>query len=1308
MLRIVFLFAIWSVFKITAFGQEVVISEYHNGSVPADEWAELLVINDNTTLSGYKLRDNSNSGQWMGGVVFARVPLWENLRAGTVIVIHFRGASAPDTNKSDGYIEIGAENTDYFIKFMSTGTINEWNEKALNILISNDILQLLSPDDTHVHSLSHSPVTTAAYNEIRGPKANYAGECPVGSSVKVVPGLNIEAYRSGSGTEHTEASSAQITKGLPNRSSVQSKDHLNQLYWRLLRQPKWRQSKPSMSVAVIADSIVLEWDIAQDAYPQDKSQGYLIIRIELPVEDNRDIASIKPEDGKIYNIGDRIGIGEVIVNIQNSLTNKYIDKINAKCGFKYTYKVFAFRFAKDFLGSDTDPRNARGRAYEESSYPHITVEKRFPNSPLLENDNFAFCKNDIEAIKVLNSLAELKYYWYLNSTPPKLIGEGNEIIISESGNYFVESENALKCRNRTDFFVRIFPVPRAFIIHSVNDTLRSDTTIFKCKGESVRLYATYYPQIIWLKDGKPASSEYQTESPVFTDQGEYRLVHSAGELCSDTSKYLRIVNIEPVLKIMPDTLIANVPSQESFATADAILELISPKGFRVNFTLPNEIELLLPEAPYMLNPGSNSLKIRVTPNEEGRFERMVVFEGICGLRDTLIVIINKEIRPKWLASSKQTLSLGLVPKCRFDRLDSAITLSNISENALLLFEPIINYPFKALYFDFPFELQAGAQFELRIGLNYADDGIYAGILRIPYFNSDENKHDTLTISLSAEIGTPSFEFNSEDVLLPVISDCETENIAKVPIHNSGLFDIILSKKPSNTRFEILNLPLLIHPRESDTLLIYYKALRTGRETLDFAISEELCSIEKGFKAIIEKTGAMFIMEDDTLNFGTIWNCGNNEQVTKNLILTAMNEGLPAEDFKIKDIRIEGNFSTSLFPGGSIFIGDNLLPITFEPLSEDELEGKVSFTLLPCEVEKVVVLKGIRKDLKYSCPEAVHFDNMFPGEIDSKSIVLKNNSTVPLIIEEISDIEQPFRIPEPLPVFPAMVLPGNEMILNIEYLPNEIGTDIAYLRMYSENPCRKEIVVQIFGECYPLPKVNARAKLPNSKTAESGEKFALPLAIEGNLDSLRLAEISSVEVVLTYNFSVLYPDSVRYGGGIEAIAINPVFSEMEPGYVRVKFQIPDPSELNDGVWLLFDFMALTGNNSWTDITIDTIIFISRFPISYEKNTCNFSLSGICIPGQRNVIIDSKPLSLSIECPQPISDNCKITFRTVVDGDVTIELFNSYGSLSSSLVSGRFPHGEHTAELPVFNLHNGVYFVVMKSGSFVKMQSIVIMK
>ena len=99
---------------------------------------------------------------WQGGVAFKDIPLWRNVRKGTIIVVNHRdhASNINDKNKYDGYIEVSASDRSVFDTVnYSTGADYSWNAFALSISVAADILEVLDNNDNHVHSLSHNSFT---------------------------------------------------------------------------------------------------------------------------------------------------------------------------------------------------------------------------------------------------------------------------------------------------------------------------------------------------------------------------------------------------------------------------------------------------------------------------------------------------------------------------------------------------------------------------------------------------------------------------------------------------------------------------------------------------------------------------------------------------------------------------------------------------------------------------------------------------------------------------------------------------------------------------------------------------------------------------------------------------------------------------------------------------------------------------------------------------------------------------------------------------------------------------------------------
>ncbi|MDX1546168.1 MAG: hypothetical protein R3247_04235 [Rhodothermales bacterium] len=195
---------------LTAHAQAVVVNEYLNQSSSTGEFVELKVLADGLELGGYRLRDFTGSGSLGGTITFsAAAPLWQNVRAGYLIVIEMNQGTSADVDFSDGVVVVGEEDA---ALFSATG--------SFTILAGADGVQLLDAQGAtgnHVHILYHgTPDPGSAFEAAAAtsPGARAGGALGSGEVARFVNtdeqadfGDDDHAVNSGAGT---------ATQGAPN------------------------------------------------------------------------------------------------------------------------------------------------------------------------------------------------------------------------------------------------------------------------------------------------------------------------------------------------------------------------------------------------------------------------------------------------------------------------------------------------------------------------------------------------------------------------------------------------------------------------------------------------------------------------------------------------------------------------------------------------------------------------------------------------------------------------------------------------------------------------------------------------------------------------------------------------------------------------------------------------------------------------------------------------------------------------------------------------------------------------------------
>ena len=356
----------------------VVVSEFYNNSSTGD-WIELLVINDNTDLRGYKLSDNGASqNSWQATVVFSNSSFWNNFRSGTIIVI-WADSTTPfslDLDKTDGYVELHGQLVSY------TTSSGGSSGGVINVGSNGEIIQLSNNNNLHQHALAFRSLPTGNnFDTITNNKLNHQiSSISNGQSICVCPGTSISSYLnyntstiSYSGVDSTNRSSLTYpsSKGLPNtclRSTTS-----NRTYWRSLRHPTY--NSPTLNAITpntAYTQLTLTWSACTDLNPSDSTTGYIILR-------NTSNSFIDPSDSVTYSIGNTIGTATVVGHINFSSTLSFTDNYTLNCNNIIYYKVYAFRFGTDNLNGNSF-NAARGRAYNEVGTNVQSLTRPFPTS----------------------------------------------------------------------------------------------------------------------------------------------------------------------------------------------------------------------------------------------------------------------------------------------------------------------------------------------------------------------------------------------------------------------------------------------------------------------------------------------------------------------------------------------------------------------------------------------------------------------------------------------------------------------------------------------------------------------------------------------------------------------------------------------------------------------------------------------------------------------------------------------------------------------------------------------------------------
>jgi hypothetical protein len=1312
---IIIIFVCFAAYNV-ALSQPVLISEYLIGNNFV-EWTELLIVEDNVSLVGYKIRDNSQLEDWMGGVIFKDHPLWRNLRRGTVIVINHRGF-VYDENKNDGYIEIGAQSGMYFTQYMENGDMTEWTNRALNLNFTSDMIQILDPDGNHVHVLAHASLADkqALFASLPNPKIGVQDASPGQEySLRVVPGSNKSQYGGGLSNTLVALDNTNISKGRANNSN--SIKNINQFYWWGLRQPDW--TNPSMSVPQIVgankDQVRLEWNPASSI--SDPAEGYMILRY---VDNDNHDPNI--ENGKIYEIGKTWGPYTLIGYVTDLTKTEFIDKFDAipgvkfECGKKYGYRVYAFRYNQSDFDADlidVHTTNGRGRSYNINQFAQsVGITKTIPPEPVItSHGNLSIiCSNvKLELTSSIKDLTKYTFEWF-NSTDASFTSAEHTVNINKSGGYYLEiTDKNSGCTSVSNLLtIKVLDAPEVHVTDPLTfKTFTKDTIIQLCIGQNQLLRGIVTPTqtdgYYWLKDDVEFS---KTNEIVVAQDGVYQFVAVKDGLCSDISYKIEIRVLNPDFTLSDaslsfnadtdsekDLTVTNNTSKDIIFNATDVI--INGNGFSIISPLPEPIKNI-----YTIPAnGSIVFKIRFAPVGFGNFDGQITFRAPCNItKVTSLTGFRPNEGVSVLDPAPRDINFGIVPLNCDQLMDSTIILHNSGPDKFMIFKPVMMFGYfdvSSPRFNNPNEktvLNENNQMSLTVRVLANSPGIYV---------------DTLKIHLSIEIIDPKLEFSPLEFDFSALPTCVSEIDTFITVSNNTSYPFNLNKQGADNRF-IINeaLPFEIGANSQENVKIKVKF--TNTDTYVVNIMYLPCTMLSPQIRIIPPQNELEITVDDEIDFGIIKNCEESGKITLNFDINASNTGAYVGNI----IHSGTHFSTNLAQNTILNQSSNQFTVTLEQTLPGIYNDSLVFVIEPCDERIVILLKAERTDPLPPLIDGLQiaFGSDAMGVAEQFNQTWTNpDPTEDLIITSII-VPAPFELVSHTAVdFPLIVPPKGNIIIVYEYKRLVGGNYSDYVTANASLPCNLTYSFVISGESIDDRMVRIDSEIrPSNIVAELGTVFDIPIFMNVQ-DGFAIngTGAESVSLYMSYEPSMLYPGNVVVGANFATSITEATISENQSGKLVVNANLSNLENLVSGNWFNIRSQALLGNKIVAPLIIDSVVFKSSIMIDVEEFEGQLQIVGNCD-------LDSRLLDLSgnvgmvLTGANPLSGTTELVFSTVTEDMTAIKIYNAYGQLVETLVEGSFKPGNYTIVIDAGDYSSGAYLIRMVSGMAVRTEKLIIMK
>ncbi len=1295
-------------------GQEAVISEYYNDSDFKNEWTEILITKDNTSLTGYEIRDNTekyNDGNtWQRGVKFNANNLWKKLRIGTVIVINHRGTGANDIDPRDGHIEVDAENSLYFDR-------PSWNGIAsLSLQQFGDVIQLLNASGTNVHALAHVKYSSQGdYYKIIGKKIAYVGDCSLGYSISVGNASKLDDYNlnldnlSGYDTGRSITLHSPVgTKGKANKNPKGSP--VNYRFWQLLREPVYNAA--FLKVLKQDSTIRLNWKKVNLPSGSNDYGGYIIIK-------TTDLQSFcKPIDGKVYYQGQKICVtSEVLAFIQGSDITEYIDE-NPICGATTKYTIFAYNFY-DGKSTSWNIEDGRGIAYSdvinESNTKSITLDS--PVDVKIDSRlGTKFCSIDTTTLFTdisEDKKGEYSYAWYfkreIGGSETILIdfkepGISDSITIYRPGYYRLEIKGNDGCITESNtIYIEIIDQPESYIANESGNIITKDTVIYYCESIDNKLRADTKPkdpkELIYLyKDGLKVSNF--GESFDINVPGRYYYVFINGD-CKDTSYSVTFEKSLSTVQSNLTTLDYKLPLSKNSKIDSVIISNNSEKEIiyqKSDFKIKSPFSILNSFPIALEANSSETIFIEFIPVTDGKFYDTLKINDNC--EDINIALNGEKVKSNILVTAdKDSIDFGILLSCTF-QVDTNYTVKNEGDEWVIL-KRVNNYGSFGIQNFIPNDTLFPNTSRTYI-INTSDMNI-GSKYNSTYLEwvSESGLNGRINLALTAYVTIPSSGIVEDTLDFGILSGCEEFIIDSVHAYNDGLIEVEIKNDDLTSGIEIVNKPIIIPP--GDTVVVILKYSKTSPKKINERkqFIRPACSLTvPSFHLIAERQEGGYNLDiKDTLDFGQFYTCdeiNKTIEVDINILEKEITEAISLINIDEQN----GDFDIAISPQN---IDENTkIPITFNKKTPRKYNSIVTFSFEPCGIEREIILLAEVLEQKLDYTENINFTPYNQGNSSTINLTITNTNKHELIIERI-DLPNYIRFTNTV-IFPIKLAKDSILVIELEFKTLKIGVFNDSLNIVTTKPCNYSYIAYINGTVLDttIPPGNfiANFGIGNYNTPPK-EVINIPLNIKEDIYNFDSVDVESITINLNYPFNALVL------GEIKALQNDLQVNKTDiRGALSLKVSKSDNSifNLNSNNLLNLEFYVLDVVPNDYKLQLESGE-VQAFP-NMTITTVDSVLVGIsenCVNNTDFDFVNLINLSYKIE-----NNNLNISFEQPTDDTYIMKLIDNTGQTIMTILDGNQARGVQYENINISSLSSGIYYLTLRYANKVLVEKVSIIK
>jgi hypothetical protein len=627
--------------------------------------------------------------------------------------------------------------------------------------------------------------------------------------------------------------------------------------------------------------------------------------------------------------------------------------------------------------------------------------------------------------------------------------------------------------------------------------------------------------------------------------------------------------------------------------------------------------------------------------------------------------------------------------------DSTIVLRNRGFDTLVVAPPMVAAPFSLANPGlFPVRLLPGDSLGFTVRYAPPVRGNDAGLLLIPYQSG--NCNDTLEIAITGRRDDPLLELSRSSIEIGTLTDCESGRNDSVTIYNRSDLPATVDSVRASDGVVLLRptLPFSISPGDSLTLYVHFQPRQAGESNERLTLFSQPCGDSLTITLHGVKQGIVLGFEQSSLQFGSFLQCLLPLHDT--LLATIVNTGSNGLNARVISARVVGDQTFTIdgvdntdIPSG----GSASLPVVFSPGSIGAFGATLEVVLFPCNDTLRLPLAGSVVEAKLGV-EGGSFGDLLVGESSDTFVVIRNSLPMPVTVDSITNIVAPFSLDSSVPRLPALLNPGDSLVIMLRFSPTAAGT-------YQPTP-----VASVSAPC-PFT-----VTLPLSGRGIGGGD-SIGFCVSGGYQGL-VGDTVTIPIDATISGPLKTPGDIRYHIRydqqrlqlLDVISPQPVDQVPGPTPDGLLLVIHGVSELHPRQFLL-RFRLLAGPDTSVVVRLDSASFgagMAAAEICQDSArvqiTARCILTGVTIGKYRNLL---KPAT-----PNPAGSTVEVTYQQLEDARAILRIWDLEGREVLRPLDAYLPGGRYTVRFSISELPSGRYFYEIQAGQYRESLGLVIQR